>query len=362
MPASTLTKTAGSFKGSIPASPTIRAGSPDDFSLAPTALTGVTHWTQMPVMPNPNQIRDVLASMKDTLESLGVTFDTLGQHSAKVADIDFEYDYDEQISSLRKHMAQNEKKQDKRMNDVKTLLKDVLKDEIVPHIRNKIEGGVNDQLDRTAEGTISREIARHLPSRLQDKIIEDSQQLLDLEVKLHNSEARRANALIRSNHLNDPLHPLLTAQGNVSHGFPRDLSQLFSLSDDEAMALNDEYGLEDIVEGKERNLNRFMQLCGISYQMTAFGSFELRSDSLPRGVRMFHLMGERSDISDFPPSPTASPEWTEDEDEYSDSEASTAPSSHSSERDRFGLQFMGGVAALTAQLVALYLITTRGPV
>lgn len=82
-------------------------------------------------------------------------------------------------------------------------------------------------------------------------------------------EARRANALIRSNHLNDPLHPLLTAEGVVAPGFPRDLSQLFGLDDDAAMELNDQYGLTDIVEGKERNLNRFMQLCGISYQMVS---------------------------------------------------------------------------------------------
>lgn len=83
------------------------------------------------------------------------------------------------------------------------------------------------------------------------------------------SEARRANAMIRSNHLNDPLQPLLTADGLVSPGFPGDLSQLFGLDGDAAMTLNDEYGMNDIVEGKERNLNRFMQFCGISYQMVS---------------------------------------------------------------------------------------------
>lgn len=74
-------------------------------------------------MPNPEQIRDVLSSMKETLETLGATFDTLGQHSAKVADIDFEYDYDAQIASLRKHMTSNEKKQERRMDDLKGALR-----------------------------------------------------------------------------------------------------------------------------------------------------------------------------------------------------------------------------------------------
>ncbi|KAG8864541.1 hypothetical protein FRB96_005044 [Tulasnella sp. 330] len=360
MPASTLTKTAGS----TPASPTLRAKSPDDFSLAPTALTGVTHWTQMPVMPSPDQVRDVLASMKDTLENLGVTFDTLGQHSQKVAGIEFEYNYDEQISSLRKHMSANEKKQEKRMDDLKTLLRDVLKDEIVPHIRTKMDHGIANELEKSVKSGISREVARNIPQRLQDQIIEDSQQLMDLEINLHNSEARRANALIRSNHLNDPLHPLLTSEGVVSPGFPRDLSQLFGLDDDAAMELNDQYGLTDIVEGKERNLNRFMQLCGISYQMTPFGGFELRSDSLPEGIRMYHLIGSQgSNISDYVArSPTPTSEWSEGEEEYTDDDASYAPRPDTDSRDRFGLQFLGGFAALTAQLMALYLLTTRGPV
>jgi len=221
----------------------------------------------MPAMPSPDQIRDVLTTMKETLGNLGVTFENLDKHSAKVANIDFEYDYGAQIESLRKHMGISEKKEERRMDDLRTLLKDVLKDEIIPHIRTKIDDQIMLEMNAAFERHVAEELSCLISPCLQDQIVQDSQQLGEAYINLHNSEACRANALIRSNHLNDPLHPLLTPEGAVSHGFPKDLSQLFSLDDESAMALNEEYGLTDITVGKERNLNRFMQLCGISYQM-----------------------------------------------------------------------------------------------
>lgn len=82
-------------------------------------------------------------------------------------------------------------------------------------------------------------------------------------------EARRANALLRSSHLKDPLHPLIGPQGVISPNFPRDLTALFALDAAAAKALNEEYGLPDIGESRERNLNRFMQYCGVAYQMVS---------------------------------------------------------------------------------------------
>lgn len=81
---------------------------------------------------------------------------------------------------------------------------------------------------------------------------------------------------------------------------------------------------------------------------------------------MFHLLGSHgSDISDFiarSPTPTSASEWSEGEEEYTDDDGSYAQRPEPDSRDRFGVQFMGGIAALTAQLVALYLLTTRGSV
>jgi len=54
--------------------PTIKPLRPPSptYSLAPTAMTGMSHWTEMPAGPDQSQINDALLSMRQHLESLGV--------------------------------------------------------------------------------------------------------------------------------------------------------------------------------------------------------------------------------------------------------------------------------------------------
>ena len=80
-------------------------------------------------------------------------------------------------------------------------------------------------------------------------------------------EARRANALLRSNHLNDPLHPLLRPNGEHCSIFPKDLASLFGQNSSSAKQLAIEYELpvsEGEPSAREKNLNRFMQHIGVS--------------------------------------------------------------------------------------------------
>jgi len=97
--------------------------------------------------------------------------------------------------------------------------------------------------------------------------MDHKQRLEEVHISLQNAEARRANALLRSSHLMDPLQPLLRPTGTISPRFPRDLTALFALDGSAAKALSLEYGLPDGGDARERNLNRFMQFCGVSYQM-----------------------------------------------------------------------------------------------
>lgn len=155
----------------------------------------------------------------------------------------------------------------------------------------KVSNDIDRQLEDMIQSLVAEEIARQIPQSLRDQIMDHKRHLEEVHVNLQNacapaflclrvsvlvpdfsdsSEARRANALLRSTHLKDPLHPLLKANGEVSAKFPRDLTALFALDAAEAKALSSEYGLPDIGDSRERNLNRFMQFCGVSYQMVSY--------------------------------------------------------------------------------------------
>ncbi|KAG8909935.1 hypothetical protein FRC00_009172 [Tulasnella sp. 408] len=227
---------------------------------------------------------------------LQVTFDTLDNAGKRVAGIGADFDHSAQIGSLKRHMLSGDTKHQQKIDEIKLLLKDSLKEDVVPYVNTVISNDIDHQLDEMIQSLVAEEIARQIPQSLRDQITEHKRHLEEVYVSLqnaiaklitersHTSEARRANALLRSTHLKDPLHPLLKANGEISDKFPRDLTALFALDAAEAKALSAEYGLPDIGDSRERNLNRFMQFCGVSYQMTHRGYFQ-------RGVSQTKLTG-----------------------------------------------------------------------
>ena len=101
-------------------------------------------------------------------------------------------------------------------------------------------------------------------------------------------ESRRANGNLRANKPDDFLANLLMPNGMINPLFPKNLKELFSLNGKSTecdllfkkkliantlkaatvKTLMKDYRLPDISEtNKDHNLNRFMQFCGVRYQL-----------------------------------------------------------------------------------------------
>ncbi|CUA69236.1 hypothetical protein RSOLAG22IIIB_08360 [Rhizoctonia solani] len=79
-------------------------------------------------------------------------------------------------------------------------------------------------------------------------------------------EARRSNATLRSTNLDDPLAPVVKANGEESALAPQTLRQLFSYDSAQARALVRDYALREH-DVRERNLNRFMAHIGVQFNL-----------------------------------------------------------------------------------------------
>jgi hypothetical protein len=84
-------------------------------------------------------------------------------------------------------------------------------------------------------------------------------------------ESRRANGNLRSNKADDLLATLLMTDGTVSPRLPKDLKGLFGLDADTLKALLNDYGIPNPSDNRDHNLNRFMQFCGVRYQLRDTG-------------------------------------------------------------------------------------------
>jgi len=206
--------------------------------------------------------------MKDTLLTLAGTCNNLGEQTAKVAELKPEIDSAHQIRHMRKKIRAHEKKQEERGEQIKIMLEEVLTQKIADQLRAELGKMVREDVESHVRDEVTRQMAIHIPILLEKQNREHRRQIAEIRKNLHNSESRRANSLLKSNNLFDPLHPLLRPNGEKSSIFPRTLAATFSLGTDVSKLLCQEYNLPG-TESKESNLNRFLHHIGVGFQMVA---------------------------------------------------------------------------------------------
>ncbi|KAH8103533.1 hypothetical protein BXZ70DRAFT_736621 [Cristinia sonorae] len=237
-------------------------------TLSPASLVG-SMYSLPTISPEVQGLQETLATMKGSLGSLGQVFDTLGQQTAQMVQIGGELETAQHLNKVRKEMEAQDRKVDDQVEEIKILLQRALQVEIIDHLRQVIEAGVLEQIDEQVKEQVGRILPSYFPQDVLDEVEHYRQQLDEVQRALHNSESRKANSLLRSNRLTDPLHTIYKTDGTVSSLFPRDVKSLFSMDAETAILLLEEYGMTDVSATRERNVNRFMQFCGVSYQLLA---------------------------------------------------------------------------------------------
>jgi len=212
-------------------------------------------------------VHEILGSMKQALTTLALTFDSLGDQTSRVAAFAPAMESAKQIETTRRHMYAQDARQQEKIDEVKALLKDVLQSDIIERLREEVEEQARGIWEDEVRKRVAIELEHHFPPALQDRVVEQRAQLEEVKRALHNSESRRANALLRYKSPDkDRMHTLYMRSGKVSPVFPIDLTELFGLDFETATQLVSDYGMKP-GDSREENLNRFMQFCGVSYQM-----------------------------------------------------------------------------------------------
>lgn len=228
-------------------------------------MTPRTPGTPYPVQ-NTAAVNELLMLMKTNLNTLGATFDSLGEQSAKVATLGPAMDTAHQVHQLRRQMRNQEKHQDSRITDIRTLVRDQLKVQIAEHMREQIDEQIKAEIALQVKGEVTNQIETHLPIPLAIQAAESQEQLAEVRVSLQNSEARRHNGHLGRTNLDEPIAPLMLPDGNPSANFPATLRALFSFEPDTIRGLVKEYGLQEHAI-REGNVNRFMAFIGVTFQL-----------------------------------------------------------------------------------------------
>jgi len=213
--------------------------------------------------PDPTAVKELVANMKTTLANLNQNSHDLREQSARANALGPKYDPSVQLNALKKQIREQGKRQSSRIDDVRGVIKDVLKEQIADHMRQQIEEQIKTELALQVGEEVHRQLPEHIP---EDGDAQSKTELTEARVKFVNSESRGANAVLREQNLEDPLHDILRSDGTKSELFPPDLKTLFAYNADKVRQLVQDYGVPEH-HLRERNLNRFMAYCGVAFHM-----------------------------------------------------------------------------------------------
>lgn len=114
-----------------------------------------------------------------------------------------------QVVLIRTQLTAQYARQDARMQEVKTLLRDILKEQLAETLRTRVHLLIQEKVEERVKENVRQQLQDQIPSNLRQEITHHNRQILQVQTSLHNSEARRHNALLSSTAaFNEPLRPL----------------------------------------------------------------------------------------------------------------------------------------------------------
>ncbi|KAF7982244.1 hypothetical protein HWV62_29464 [Athelia sp. TMB] len=256
-----------------------------------------------------NHMDNYKTSVQNTLSTLGVTFTVLGEQAAKYSDLGPAIDAAQKLAAFSKDLNAQYDRQDEALRAMKDRLSAMYKGELARNINVRMEQRVQEKIAERVQEKVREQLTKQVPASLRQEITSHKRQVLQIQTTLHNSEARRHNALLHIQDGSEPLRPLrrpfeqlpsppaslMPTPSNSpksspassldslepptpSPYFPKDVAHLVDLTPTEARKLVTDYGLDlekphragspdAQYREKNSNLNKFLAHIGAPYQL-----------------------------------------------------------------------------------------------
>jgi len=235
--------------------------------LSSSASSNYSHLTTPSGVPSAQAL---IRNMKSTLGALDDTLGELHGQTMQIALLGGEPQIARDIENVRRQLLDQDQRQREGIQEIQLILNNVLHREVIELLKKQ-----EDDIAREIDDLVAKQVAvclkTHIPQDLQEEVAAQQKELEEVRRKLHNSESRRSNAVLRSNHEDDSLQVIYKADGSVPDNYPPNLRALFAMDAATSRVLMTEYGLPDCSDSRERNLNRLMQFFGVRYQMVREG-------------------------------------------------------------------------------------------
>ncbi|EKM53463.1 uncharacterized protein PHACADRAFT_259872 [Phanerochaete carnosa HHB-10118-sp] len=170
-------------------------------------------------------VDELLGTMRQMLGTLSSTVDTLGEQTIKVATLPAAMAAVHQIASAKDQLDAHQKQQEENMMAFKQLLLDEVRTRLYTRLKDTASAIVQEIIQKEIAERVRKQLRMQIPQSMRDEVLRYKHQIMEVQVSLRNSEARRHNALIRTNSPEEPLRPLLRPPPSLEELFARDTLQ-----------------------------------------------------------------------------------------------------------------------------------------
>ncbi|KAK0212441.1 hypothetical protein DFS33DRAFT_1376930 [Desarmillaria ectypa] len=236
-----------------------------------------TYQTLLP--PEIMTAKTAFTAIKSATTTLDDVLDRMIHYHYRVGILGSKNRLAEDIEAITSDIANQDKEYKRGLVEIKLLLDDFLDRRVLDVLKVQVEEDINKEIDRLVEIHVKEHLEQHhIPEAIKTEVQERKSALEQEHRRLHNSESKRANSLLRQRDGNVLLNTIYAddGKGEVSKDFPRTLKDLFDLNATMCKSLATEYKLPGVSDSREKNLNLLLRFFGIAYQMVRTGDEKYR--------------------------------------------------------------------------------------
>jgi hypothetical protein len=238
-------------------------------SLQPSPTSTVSGDAEAPYdFPKPKGTIDLLSVADNTCNIFEMALAALALQATRLSDLNPVLEAEEQLDKLYKALDERKDAQSDRVSKLKTDAAEAGK-QIKKLLQSAVAQLVKSKVQKEMTNIVMKQLEIHFPQKLRDDIKHNRRVTSQVKLDMHNSEARRNNALAlqRKDSPKQKLEKLHRSNKypTPSLSFPENLAGLYSLSEDDVKKLLKDYRL-DFDSGGDRVLliNRFLIHIGAS--------------------------------------------------------------------------------------------------
>ncbi|KAF8967934.1 hypothetical protein BDZ97DRAFT_1802022, partial [Flammula alnicola] len=154
-------------------------------------------------------IADLFSIMKTTLATMTGAFDRLGTQTEKMVSHSLDIKAAEQLRQIKSALEEQIARHKAEVEALRSTLHTKIKEAVEEKIRDHMQDVIKNSVQQVIEEKVHYQLSIQIPEDLRQQVISHKRQILEVKASLHNSEARRYNALQTIPSLNAPLRPLL---------------------------------------------------------------------------------------------------------------------------------------------------------